>query len=118
MGILSRPKGTIVPIEEDEEQADNLNLSQQPVITVNRKCRDVGFLLLFALFWAGNVLVGINAVQYGDPKRLMYFYTHRDYPRTTWAIIVASTIPSQIRPQQHSPLKTNQNHPLSITWTL
>ncbi|KAL7750812.1 hypothetical protein RI367_003769 [Sorochytrium milnesiophthora] len=42
-----------------------------PGIRASRSCRDVFWLLLFALCWAAMFLVAIVAVQNGDPRRLL-----------------------------------------------
>ncbi|KAJ1563428.1 hypothetical protein HK096_000989 [Nowakowskiella sp. JEL0078] len=37
----------------------------------NRKCRDVPFLILFVCFWVGMYIIGVLAIQTGDPRRLI-----------------------------------------------
>lgn len=37
----------------------------------DRKCRDVFFLILFALFWVGMVVISALAYANGDPRRMM-----------------------------------------------
>jgi hypothetical protein len=44
------------------------NLSQG--IQKNRKCRDVVFILLFAIYWVGMFIVCATAVKNGDIRRL------------------------------------------------
>nr|KAJ3422399.1 hypothetical protein HK105_008263 [Polyrhizophydium stewartii] len=52
--------------------------SEHPVapIVAKRRCRDVIFLIIFLLYWAGMAFVAQSAVASGDPKRLV---TPTDY---------------------------------------
>ncbi len=38
--------------------------------TESRRCRDILFLILYIIFWAGLILIATVAVKNGDPKRL------------------------------------------------
>jgi hypothetical protein len=49
---------------------------KNPVLAVKRKCRDILFLILFIAFWIGMIIIAINGIKQGDPKRLMYFDIH------------------------------------------
>ena len=70
MGLLTRPKGKVVPLDDDYNEKP-VHLPRTP-ITESRKCRDLVFLVLFILLWTVNALVGSNAVSNGEPRRLMY----------------------------------------------
>lgn len=48
----------------------------QPKITSGRKCTDILCLLIFIAFWFGMVLIGILALQQGDPEKLLYGTDH------------------------------------------
>ena len=41
-------------------------------IVRERKCTDVLWLIFFALFWVGMLVIGILGLQNGDPKKLVY----------------------------------------------
>lgn len=43
-----------------------------PVSIANRKSTDILFLLIFALFWAGQIGIAIVGYYNGDPRRLVY----------------------------------------------
>ena len=45
----------------------------------NRKCRDVFFLILFLLFWAGMFWICATAVQNGQITRLLYEFNCIDF---------------------------------------
>lgn len=49
-----------------EEPSEHLSQGIQK----NRKCRDVVFILLFAIYWVGMFIVCATAVKNGDIKRL------------------------------------------------
>ncbi len=50
--------------------ASDVNPEEEPYGPVGRrKCRDLLFLLLFILFWAGMIVVAVKAVEKGDPRR-------------------------------------------------
>lgn len=69
MGILFTRKGQIVP--EDDNEVGKEYKALPPNVVFPRQCRDIGFLLAFALLWALNILIGIQAITYGDPQRLV-----------------------------------------------
>lgn len=54
------------------------DLALQPVGPISkRRCRDVFWLLLFAVFWVGMFVIAGFAYQVGDPFRLIYGIDYR-----------------------------------------
>ena len=43
-----------------------------PVDVQNRRCTDILFLVIFALYWLGMIVVTVIGTQQGDPRRLVY----------------------------------------------
>jgi len=50
-------------------EGENLSTSYEKV---NRKCHDVLFLVLFAVFWIGMLAIAGAGLANGDPERLIY----------------------------------------------
>lgn len=61
--------GTKITIATDEDEEDTKVM--KPFMAKNRKCRDIIFLFLFAIFWAGMIILAFSAVKRGDPRRLV-----------------------------------------------
>ena len=53
---------------------DALVPSQSVGIETRRRCRDVGFLGLFLIYWAGMAVVARSALDNGNLGRLLYVF--------------------------------------------
>lgn len=60
------------PVAEREQGKAPDYGSSTPGPTQNRKCQDVLFLILFALFWVGMIVIGGIAIKQGNLDRLKY----------------------------------------------
>lgn len=56
---------------EEKPKAQGTVLERIDDISEGRKCRDIPFLLLFLLMWAGMVVVAAFAISEGDPLRIL-----------------------------------------------
>lgn len=56
----------------DDDDVKKENELKGPVDDSNRKLRDVIFLILFALFWVGFIVIAGIAFGEGDPRRIIY----------------------------------------------
>jgi hypothetical protein len=65
--VSAMPKKFAVTTDDEERPA----VAVKSFMNSNRKCRDIPFLVLFLLFWAGMIIVAINATKQGDPRRLV-----------------------------------------------
>lgn len=54
---------------DDEETAKDYGM----IDWKDRKCRDILFCILFALFWLGMIIIGALGLSWGDPARLGAF---------------------------------------------
>jgi hypothetical protein len=59
-------------------------------IEMNRKCRDVIFLLLFVLYWAGMFVVAQSGISNGDIRQLQYTLLMLESQKIIWVISVDS----------------------------
>ncbi|KAJ2996054.1 hypothetical protein HDV02_000204 [Globomyces sp. JEL0801] len=79
--------------EVDEE------IATKEFFVTKRYCRDVIFLLLFAAFWFGMILVAMNAFRTGDPKRIVipqdYLGNYCGIDNTNSSLVVANAYSNQ-----------------------
>jgi hypothetical protein len=84
--VSSMPKKFAVSTEDEERPA----VAVKSFMNTNRKCRDIPFLVLFLVFWAGMVIVAINATKQGDPRRLVYIQLNAVSHKILWATFVGT----------------------------
>ena len=57
--------GGVFSAKTVDEEASNEGIKPDS----DRKCRDVIFILLFIVFWLGNLIVAAVALDKGEPER-------------------------------------------------